>query len=210
MKINPLPSWEYLKECFELDETCLSGLRWKERPATHGENILAFNRRWATREAGRIGHAGYSEIYIDGICYRSHRLLYCLFHKINIDNQLVDHKDRDIKNNKIDNLRIVTHQQNQWNAGLSKNNTSGYKGIKKRKLKNGSFSYTVRVMVNFKSNNLGTYRSLERAIQVHTDFINNHHGEFSSPNVSNKPYNERNSALKEDIMGNLRRVLMLI
>lgn len=196
MKINPLPSWEYLNECFELDETCQSGLRWKERPQSHGENIGAFNRRWEGQEAGNRSPSGYSEIKLDNKAYRSHRLLYSLYHRENIDDKLIDHKDRNVINNSIDNLRCATHQQNQWNAGLSKNNTSGYKSIRTRKLKNGKFSYEVRVMVDYKLHRLGTFRDLNKAIKAHTDFINNHHGEFSSPNnVNNEQNNEQNNVL---------------
>jgi hypothetical protein len=181
MKINPLPSLEYLNECFEIDSTTETGLRWKMRPESHGANIDRINRRNFNTQAGTFHRAsGYYQVTINGIAYRSHRVLYSLYYKINIDEDLVDHKDGDSKNNSIENLRRVTHQQNRWNAGRSKNNTSGHKGIKIRNRKNGGLSYCVRVMVDGVNFNLGTFRDYEWAKQVYRDFIDEKLGQYAT------------------------------
>ena len=41
----------------------------------------------------------------------------------------IDHINNDITDNRRENLRIVTHQQNQINQPRQKNNTSGYIGV---------------------------------------------------------------------------------
>tara|TARA_R110002153_G_C13023790_1_gene467835 strand:- start:48 stop:530 length:483 start_codon:yes stop_codon:yes gene_type:complete len=52
--------------------------------------------------------------------YLVHRMVYLFYHPDwNIDDSsmenLIDHIDRDKTNNDIDNLRVVTHQENQFN-----------------------------------------------------------------------------------------------
>ena len=42
----------------------------------------------------------------------------------------IDHKDLDTLNNRKSNLRYCTHQQNQINQSLQKNNTSGFTGVR--------------------------------------------------------------------------------
>ena len=41
----------------------------------------------------------------------------------------VDHINRDRLDNRVENLRWVTHSENNQNTGMSKNNTSGHKYI---------------------------------------------------------------------------------
>ena len=41
----------------------------------------------------------------------------------------IDHKDTIRSNNAWDNLREATSNQNKWNTGMRKNNTSGVKGV---------------------------------------------------------------------------------
>src|ERR1700743_203318 len=44
-----------------------------------------------------------------------------------------DHINCDTIDNRDDNLRIASHAQNQHNKRIQRNNTSGYKGVTKRK-----------------------------------------------------------------------------
>ena len=63
---------------------------------------------------------GYRHVVINYKLYLYHRVVYFIhnqewdIHNSSTDNS-IDHIDRDRLNNSIENLRVVTNQQNQWN-----------------------------------------------------------------------------------------------
>jgi hypothetical protein len=69
----------------------------------------------ADEEAGSLNNIGYRVINVKGKLYLSHRLIY-IYHNGEIADGLhIDHIDRIRSNNNIENLRLVTRQENQWN-----------------------------------------------------------------------------------------------
>lgn len=46
-----------------------------------------------------------------------------------IDGKEIDHRNNDRLDNRINNLRIATKAQNRQNIGLTRANSSGYKGV---------------------------------------------------------------------------------
>jgi hypothetical protein len=90
-------------------------------------------------------------------CYGVHRLIYKFYNSdwdmtYTGDNQ-IDHFDNDRTNNNIENLRIVTHSENQQNTIATK----GYSWNKKAK------KYYAQIRVNKKSYHLGSYDTAEEA-----------------------------------------------
>lgn len=75
----------------------------------------------------------------------------------------VDHIDLDRLNNRRSNLRLVTHQQNQCNQPLQKNNTSGVSGVRFYPARN---KYHARIKVNQHDIHLGYFDTFEQAIQA--------------------------------------------
>lgn len=78
--------------------------------------------------AGSIRKDGYSRIGIDGARYLSHRLAWLYVYgawPIGV----IDHKDRNPRNNGIANLRDVTQKENSENSRVCTSNTSRYKGV---------------------------------------------------------------------------------
>lgn len=75
----------------------------------------------------------------------------------------IDHINLNTCDNRSENLRICTHQQNQCNQPLQKNNTSGVSGVSyyppRRK-------YRARIKVCQKEIHLGYYTTFEAAIQA--------------------------------------------
>ena len=71
-----------------------------------------------------------------------------------------DHINRNRLDNRPENLRTITHHQNCMNTGLSKNNTSGYKGVIYNKRKRKWQAY---IRFNYKSIHLGYFGNIQGA-----------------------------------------------
>jgi hypothetical protein len=83
---------------------------------------------------------------------------------VNPDNKkCVDHIDNNRQNNNLLNLRFATHSQNQQNRSLSKNNTSGFKGVSWNKK---IMKWTAVIEVNYKTIRLGAFINKEDAIKT--------------------------------------------
>lgn len=78
--------------------------------------------------AGSMDRNGYLTIRIDGRLYYNHRLVFMMFNGY-FPEGIVDHKDKDRKNNKIENLREVSSTCNLRNSKQPCKNTSGVKGV---------------------------------------------------------------------------------
>lgn len=91
------------------------------------------------------------------------------------DGEEVDHINGKPNDNRIENLRIITHEKNMKNVKLPSNNTSGYKGVyySKRERKWKSF-----VRVNKQPKHLGTFDSKEDAIAARQRAENEYYGEY--------------------------------
>jgi hypothetical protein len=69
-------------------------------------------------------------VRIDGLYYYIHRLVWLLFTgKAIPDDLFIDHVDGDRLNNNINNLRLASSLENQYNRFRQKNGTSIYKGV---------------------------------------------------------------------------------
>jgi hypothetical protein len=124
----------------------------------HYENGKLFNktkrngRALAREEAGSLISAGYRVIKINRKQYLSHRLIY-IYHNGEIpDNLYIDHIDRAKLNNSIENLRLVTNQENQFNT-----DAKGYCFHK------ASNKFQVRIRLNGKHIYLGLFNTEDEA-----------------------------------------------
>lgn len=69
--------------------------------------------------AGYKKSDGYWRVYINGKGYYLHRLIWLYFCG-DFPNNEIDHIDRNKSNNKIENLRNISHKENQsWMVGYS-------------------------------------------------------------------------------------------
>lgn len=99
--------------------------------------------------------------------------------KIEDPDMIVDHKNGDTLDNRKENLRIATKQQNNRNITKTKsNNTSGYRGVVERKDTAGTAKWRVRIGVNGKKKNVGQYSTAEDAARAYDVAALAYFGEF--------------------------------
>ena len=124
--------------------------------------------------AGCLIPNGYRGIRFNGKDYKEHRLVWLYHHSV--WPKRLDHINRVKDDNRIENLREVTHQQNMFNTSAYKNNKLGVKNICVSK----SFRYQVGFTLNGKVVYLGTFDTIEEAIEKRDIWSKENHGEFAT------------------------------
>jgi hypothetical protein len=129
------------------------------------KNIYVLDKKHNTyRFCNQSNSHKYLQLTINRTVYRVHRILGYAYLGLDINNksQLIDHIDRDGKNNKINNLRIVTHTENNWN-----------KKCKGFRMYYGK--YRAIIVVNKKQINLGLYDTQEEASKKYEEAKQKYH-----------------------------------
>jgi predicted glutamine amidotransferase len=120
-------------------------------------------------------HKGYIGLRMNKKFYAVHRLIF-LMHNGHLP-KFIDHIDGNPLNNKIENLREATQQQNLYNTKLSKKNTSGYKNVILSKKLN---KWQVLIRVNGKMKYFGNYFCKDIARFVAETMRYKYHKEFAN------------------------------
>ena len=134
-------------------------------------------RRKKGMEPGTVRQDGYRAIMIDGKWYKAHRLAW-LYVYGEWPKGVLDHKNRNKLDNRIENLREATVSLNNFNMPLRKDNKSGHRGIYPVSRKKGS-GYTTYIYKDGKKTSLGTFSTLEEAQAVRLKAANDQYGEFA-------------------------------
>jgi hypothetical protein len=115
---------------------------------------------------------GYIRVRRAGKEYRAHRLIWELFNGPIPEGMLIDHIDGDILNNRIENLRLATRQQNNVNS----NGSGRYaKGV----VLSNSNKFRARIKVDGVHMDLGSYDTEEEAAEAYRVAALEVHGEFA-------------------------------
>jgi hypothetical protein len=126
--------------------------------------------------AGSVHKAsGYIHVKINTKAHKAHRLVF-LYHYGYLP-ECVDHIDGDKANNRIENLRAATKEENCQNQKVRSTNKSGCKGVKWNSV---SKKWQVGICKNYKNIHLGMYEDLELASLVAIEATELIHGRFSA------------------------------
>lgn len=121
---------------------------------SYSNGILIWNT--TNKLAGSRANDGYIGIQINNKKYQAHRLIW-VYHYGKIPAGMeIDHKNRDRSDNRIENLRLVTLQENKFNR-----KGKGYSYIK------SSGKYKAQIKLNGKNINLGHFDTPEDASEAY-------------------------------------------
>ena len=91
----------------------------------------------------------------------------------------VDHINHNTLDNRKCNLRVCTHAENMYNNKLSKNNTTGFKGVRFNKNSNKYLAY---IGYQNKDIFLGSYKTIIEAAEAYNKAANKFFGKFANLN----------------------------
>lgn len=141
-------------------------LYWRKAPG--------FHRSLDGTLAGTISKRGYVHIQYKRKLYKAHQIVWLMFHgRIPA---LIDHINGLLTDNRLGNLRIATTVQNQQNARIRTDNSSGVKNVCWHK----QHKWAVELSVNKKIKRLGYFEDLELADLVAIEARNKYHGDFAN------------------------------
>ena len=93
---------------------------------------------------------------------------------------LIDHKDRNKLNYQKENLRFANKSLNSANAGIWKNNTSGYRGVTWNK---NAEKWQAQIKINGIMKYIGYFKNKHEAALAYNDAANSAFGEFAYQNL---------------------------
>jgi hypothetical protein len=159
------PTPEQLKEIFDYDENA-GVLIWKAR-----SDDAAWSGHYAGKAAGSLGTRGYIAVRLGARAYYAHRIIWAWTHSAWPVDQ-IDHVNRVRTDNRIINLRHVTHTENTWNRSVNANNTSGLTGASFHKR---TKKWTARIGVDGGRKHLGYFASAQEASAAYLAAKQVHH-----------------------------------
>jgi hypothetical protein len=161
------PSIDELRKHFRLDPQ--SGLLYRLKKGRGGWRVGDV-AGYISPESGYwvVGH-NYRE-------YRGHCIVFALTHgRWQEAGKQIDHINGDRADNRPENLREVTIQQNRWNSARHVRTTSGVKGVYPTR----GGKWCSKIMKDRVNYNLGTFATPEEAKAAHDEAARRLHGEYA-------------------------------
>jgi hypothetical protein len=177
--MKPLPTVEYLRECFTLDENT-GTLTWKVRPSSHfsegkyspERKSSLWNAKFAGKTAGCRTSIGYLSVCIGRRSFWHHRIIVAMVcGNWPPKGSVTDHINGAKDDNRAVNLRIVTGSMNNHNRNiLDRRNKSGVTGVSWCNRESKWRAYGVNPCTG-KSNSLGYFKDIADAISARREYV---------------------------------------
>lgn len=154
-----------LDDIFEYD---CGALKWKAR---------RYSNAMAGHNAGTVRPDGYLQVSLFGKTQLVHRVIWEMHNGPIPDGMEIDHINHDRLDNRIENLRIVSRQENSVNLSKRIDNTSGIVGVSWSKRMG---KWRARISVNKKEISLGFFSDINDAgrarknAEIYYNFHENH------------------------------------
>lgn len=125
-------------------------LYWTEKAENYGYVVES---HVYTRKTGNTTNS-HCNVSIFNVTYKVHRLIWCLHFGEPTEGLLVDHINRKRYDNRIENLRLVTFEQNAWNKVC--------RGV----IRNSKHSWTASIIVQGIKYKLGVFENEAAAVEA--------------------------------------------
>ncbi len=164
---KPMPSIELLRDLFHVDE--------------HG-NLIRKKRNFRSNGkpgdiAGSPGKWKHLKVRVNCVCIYNHRVVWAITYG-EWPSGPIDHINGIHSDNRPENLRIATVTENAHNRGITKANSSGFRGVCKP---SKSRKYIAQITVNGDHINLGSFDTAEGASAAYEAAAKKAYGEFYRP-----------------------------
>ena len=166
-KFRTLPDYCFLFNRFRLAPEYETGLAYK---------LNLSSRARENQKAGKRATGTYCQVRINGINYTTSRVVWYLATGLDPGQDEIDHIDHNPLNNSIDNLRLATRQQNNFNQVIRKDSTSTLKGVSWRK---DMGLFRAYVCIHSKRQHLGYHICPVRLAYEYNTFAKENYKEFA-------------------------------
>lgn len=160
----------------------------------------AWNARFANRRAGyllkgRDGNPRYWYIKLSGIAYPAHRVIWVLYHGTMQPGE-IDHINGDGLDNRISNLRCVSHSENSKNTTIRHTNRSGVPGVVWNERDN---RWGVSVRIDGVQTSLGMFSDYFEAVcaRKSAEIACGYHANHGRKNEKQGVYSERKLSMSD-------------
>jgi hypothetical protein len=186
MAVKILPDVEFPRECFDYDPAT-GVLRWKWRPTSHfptpdprGPQWIAksWNIRFSGQSTGHPTASGHLVTALLGTVFMVHRIIWKMM--TGEEPPELDHCSRNPADNRWNNLRAATRQDNTRNRTMRRDSSTGLKGVT---FDRRSQKFGAAICVLGRQIWLGTFVSKDDAHAAYCEAAQIRFGEFWSDGI---------------------------